>query len=47
MMKPAEDKAFRDVADSLNRPMDGGILVQSTISPATVVIGGAAMCLVV
>jgi hypothetical protein len=41
MMKPAEDKAFRDVADS------GGILVQSTISPATVVIGGAAMCLVV
>ena len=40
MMKTAENWSRCDGANGLDRPMDRGILVQSTMSPGTVVVDG-------
>src|SRR5690349_824148 len=39
-MKSAENRSRCDGAEVLNRPMDGGVLVQSAMSPRFIVIGG-------
>ena len=40
VMKAAENRSRRDGAEPLNRPMDGGVLVQSAMRPRFIVVGG-------
>jgi len=39
VMKAPENRSRCDGAEPLNRPMDGGVLVQSTMSPRFIIVG--------